>query len=192
MKKVRTFIAIPLPEEVQHHLGTMSAAWSEQIPEGAVRWVKPHLMHATLRFLGNTDQALISRLSATLDEVASKHRAFTISLDRPGCFPNSRRPRVVWVGLQGEMEAAQGLKQAVDQALVPLGWELEDRSFRPHLTVGRVKDSRKVRGCPWEAEIKPLPILVDSIHLIESDLQRSGPVYTVRHKSVLHTPEDAG
>lgn len=188
MKKIRAFIAIPLPEAVQTHLGAIGLTWAEQLPQGAVRWVKPQLMHATLRFLGDTDEALIPRVAGTLDEVAARHEEFTITLDQPGCFPNTRRPRVVWVGLQGNIAAAQELKEAVDQALVPIGWELEDRSFRPHLTLGRVKDSRKVKGFEWKAAIEPLLIPVESIHLIESDLQRAGPVYTVRHASKLRRP----
>lgn len=186
MSRIRAFVAVPLPEEVQTHLGSISTAWAGQLPQGAVRWVKPQLMHATLRFLGNTDEDLIPRVASALDAVTSQHEEFSLGLDQPGCFPNSRRPRVVWVGLQGDIEAAQQLKEAVDQALLPLGWELEDRAFRPHLTLGRVKDSRKVKDFQWKAAIEPLPIPVASIHLIESDLQRTGPVYTIRHESILH------
>ena len=187
MKKIRSFIAIPLPEHVQTYLGSVGDMWAEQVPAQSVRWVKPHLMHATLRFLGDTEATLLPRVAALLDEVALAHESFSLALDHPGCFPNTKRPRVVWIGLQGQLETAHRLKAAIDQALVLLGWEAEDRSFSPHLTIGRVQDSRQVQGFRWEAAVEPLAIPVQSVQLIESDLQRSGPVYTVRHTSALRT-----
>lgn len=187
MSQIRTFVAIPLPQEVQALLGQVSEVWAERLPQKAVRWVKPHLMHATLRFLGDTDSETVSTVSNTLDEVTAHHSTFTLELAAPGCFPNDKRPRVIWVGLQGQLESARALKREIDQALVPLGWDLEDRSrsFRPHLTLGRVKDSRQVKGFQWEAVIQQLPIQVSAIHFIESKLQRTGPIYTVRHVSKL-------
>jgi len=185
MSTFRAFIAIPLPDEVQTFVGALCQTWSEQIPDRTVRWVKPQLMHVTLRFLGDTKFSSLPALVEVLDGIGIRHDAFTLHLDRPGCFPNEKRPRVVWVGLQGQLDAARALKQNIDEALVLLGWEREDRSFRPHLTVGRVKNSRNVRGYHWEADVDPLTIAVKEIQLIESVLQRTGPVYTVRHKSVL-------
>lgn len=185
MRTIRAFIAIPLSTEVKALLDAVCQAWSEQIPERSVRWVKPHLMHITLRFLGDTEATSLPIVAATLDRIAARNDAFSLRLDRPGCFPNNKRPRVIWVGLQGQLETARALKQEIDEALVPLGWEQEDQSFRPHLTVGRVKDSRKVRGFRWEGNVEPLPVSVQAIHLIESVLHPTGPIYTVRHKSVL-------
>lgn len=184
MRSIRAFIAIPLSSEVQTLLGAVSQTWSEQIPERSVRWVKPHLMHITLRFLGDTGIASLPTLADALDGIAARNDAFTLRLDRPGCFPNNKRPRVIWMGLQGQLDTARALKQEIDEALVPLGWEQEHQSFRPHLTIGRVKDSRKVRGFRWEANVEPLPVPVQVIHLIESALHPTGPVYTVRHKAV--------
>jgi len=186
MRVIRAFIAIPLSTEVQALLGVVCQTWSEQVPERSVRWVKPHLMHITLRFLGNTEVASLPTIADALDGIAARNNAFTLRLDRPGCFPNNKRPRVIWVGLQDHLETARALKQEIDEALVPLGWEQEDQSFRPHLTIGRVKDSRQVRGFRWEADVEPLPVPVQAIHLIESALHSTGPVYTVRHKTVLH------
>jgi 2'-5' RNA ligase len=185
MSTIRAFIAIPLPAEVQVLLGEICRTWSEQIPERSVRWVKSHLMHITLRFLGDTGVSSLPTLAKLLDGVTIHHKTFALCLDRPGCFPNENRPRVIWVGLGGQLDAARALKQNIDEALVPLGWEREKRSFQPHLTVGRVKDSGSVRGLRWEADIEPLAIPVNEVHLIESELQRTGPVYTLRHTSNL-------
>ncbi len=187
MDKIRAFIAIPLPVAVQTELGRVSQSWADQIPQKAVRWVKPQLMHITLRFLGKMDPRSIPTLAQALDTVTARHQSFTLNLAAPGCFPNSKRPRVIWVGLEGQLEEVAVLKKDIDDVLVPLGWEIDGRSFRPHLTLGRVKESRKVQGFRWEADIEPLSLPAPAIHLIESKLQPSGPIYTIRHTSTLLT-----
>ncbi|MCO5196570.1 MAG: RNA 2',3'-cyclic phosphodiesterase [Anaerolineae bacterium] len=187
---VRAFIAIHLPEAVLAYLGERQAEWMQTLPHNAVRWVKPDAMHLTLRFLGDTPSAKIEQIAAALDTAAAVNSNFGLFLDATGCFPNPRRPRVFWVGLRGELASADYLKQAVDNALQPLGWEPERRSFKPHLTIGRIKDARKLNNTslPLNVLLEPLRIDVDAIHLIRSDLKPSGPVYTVLHTSHLSGP----
>jgi len=185
MKTIRTFIAIPLPAEVKNYLSDLNHVLATQVPEHTVRWVKPQLMHITLRFLGDTATVLLPSLSDTLDKIAAKRDAFTLNLDRLGCFPNHKQPRVIWVGLTGQLDAVRVLKREIDRALAPLGWEQENRAFRPHLTLGRVKDTHKLRDIRWETDVESLTIPVKAIHLIESELLPTGPIYTVRHRTVL-------
>jgi 2'-5' RNA ligase len=146
MKKIRAFIAISLPIKVARALGRVSQILAEQVPPKSVRWVTPDRIHLTLRFLGNIDEAKVAAIATELDKVAAEHRAFTLYLDELGSFPNRKRPRVIWVGLEGEEDRLQTLRKAIDTGLIRLGWEPEDRPFRAHLTLGRVKDARKLRG----------------------------------------------
>lgn len=187
---IRAFIAIHLSDAVVAHLGERQAEWMKALPQGAVRWVKPGALHLTLRFLGDTPLPRIEQVSATLDAVATDNGAFALCLDATGCFPNPRRPRVFWVGMRGELAAAEQLKQAVDNALQPLGWEPEHRPFKPHLTIGRIKDDRNLNNAPLplNVSLESLPIDVTAIHLMRSDLKPGGPVYTVLHTSQLVTP----
>lgn len=185
---IRTFIAIQLPPPVQQTLGAVSAQLAEKVPERTVRWVKPELMHLTLRFLGDTAVSAVPQLASVLDEVAARHPAFSLQTDSLGCFPNTRRPRVIWIGLQGDRTAAGALKSAIDAALGALGWSPEARPFRAHLTLGRVRDSRRVQGVSWQADVPPLLIPVTAVHLVESILRPSGPTYTNRHTSALPQP----
>jgi 2'-5' RNA ligase len=184
-KQVRMFIAIPLPAEVRSALGQVSTVLAAQAPTRAVRWVKPELMHVTLRFLGDTAVSLIPTIAAELDRVCAQQQAFNLAVGGLGCFPNRHRPRVIWAGLQGDVAQAGALAVTVNNVVVPLGWEVEKRPFRPHLTLGRVNDSRKVQGIDWEMAIEEMVVRVTAVHLIESQLQPSGPVYTVRHTSYL-------
>lgn len=184
-KTIRAFIAINLPREIKTYLGQFTADLAEQVPNRAVRWVKPDRMHLTLRFLGDTDVMLLPDIQRALDKTAAQHQPFNLYLEGFGCFPNCKRPRVLWTGVGGQIEAAGQLKGDIDSALVSLGWEAENRPFRPHLTVGRVKDSRKVSSQHWPDGVQALAIPVDSIHLIESELRPDGPIYTMRHSSRL-------
>ena len=92
---------------------------------------------------------------------------------------------MLWAGLNGNTEPLLALKRGLDATLEPLGWPIEDRPFRPHLTIGRVKDSRLLRGIDWGAEVERVIVAVTAVALIESELTDSGPVYTKRHASML-------
>jgi RNA 2',3'-cyclic 3'-phosphodiesterase len=182
---IRAFIAIHLPQDVKAYLGHLAEDLGGQVPNRSVRWVKPNRMHLTLRFIGETEKNLLAQLGHALDNIANQHQPFSLQLAGFGCFPNCKRPRVLWAGVGGELEAASRLKADIDAALEPLGWKAENRPFQPHLTIGRVKESRAVSGQRWPNELTPLLIPADSIHLIESELTPNGPIYTVRHSSSL-------
>ena len=184
MEKIRAFIAIELPEDVKRHLAAVIQVLAEQIPP-AVRWVTPERMHLTVRFLGDTAVNRLPALVKALDTAVSRQTPFTLYLDQLGCFPNKKRPRVIWAGLSDSEKALPGFKQAVDACLSPLGWEPEGRPFQPHLTLGRVKDGRKVASVSWGTPLERLAAPVAAVHLIESQLTSGGPIYTVRHMSRL-------
>ncbi len=189
MNTIRAFIAIDLPPAVKDALGEVARALGERVLRGAVRWVRPEQMHLTLRFLGDTPTDGLPAVQQAMDAAAAASRPFALRLGGVGCFPNSSRPRVVWVGLAapggGDSAPLLALKAALDEALTPLGWPPEDRPFRAHLTLGRVKDERAARGVVWTHDVPGLEAPVRAIHLIESQLRPDGPIYTVRHTSEL-------
>lgn len=186
MKTIRAFIAVHLPDEAKTALGEVSRKLAAQLPPKSVRWVKPDQMHLTLRFLGATAVTQLSTIAAELDRVTAQQASFTLRLHELGCFPNRKRPRVIWVGLQGGERALPALKQAIDDCLAPLGWPVEDRPFQAHLTLGRVNDGRLLQGVLWQAEVDRVLVPVTAVHLVESQLRPGGPIYTVRHTSYLY------
>ena len=188
MSIIRAFVAIQLPPNVLNSLAQINKELAVQIPQNSVRWVKPHLIHLTLRFLGDTAESTLPSLFNALDETVAQHNAFSLNLDQLGCFPNCKRPRVIWVGLQGQLDALNTLKREIDEALQRLGWDQEDKAFRPHLTLGRVKDSGNLQDSNWEAQIDQQQMLVSAVYLIESKLTSNGPIYTTRHTTHLHHP----
>lgn len=178
-EKIRTFIAIPLPQSVKAALNDLCNQLGPQFPKEAVRWVQPERMHLTVRFLGDTVVSQIPNIITQLDQL--ELQPIRLQLNEVGCFPNRNRPRVLWVGLKEEMAQLVQLKEAVDQQLVPLNWPLETRKYNPHLTIGRIKDSGKVTKVRWGGEVEQVHFQVTAVHLIQSTLQSNGPIYKTLH-----------
>jgi 2'-5' RNA ligase len=186
MRTIRAFIAVTLPEDLAAYLGNIAAALDDSLPSRVVRWVRPELMHITLRFLGDTESDHLPAVYAAMEKATADIPAFAMTLTELGCFPNARRPRVIWAGLQDNSGHMATLHAALDAALAPLGWEPETKPFRPHLTLGRVKGNpRDLADLPWGRSLEPRVLSVGALRLIESQLRPSGPVYTIRHSAWL-------
>lgn len=144
-----------------------------------MRWVKPGNMHLTLRFLGATPPAKVAALATTLGAVAAGQAPLKMALDGLGGFPSRRRPQVLWVGLGGDRDGLTALQGAVEGAVGALGWPAEERAFRPHVTLGRVRGKQRPPAAAWQPEVPPLSFELDAVELVESRLQPSGAVYRV-------------
>jgi 2'-5' RNA ligase len=138
---MRLFVAAVLPDELRRALEALQARLASlPLP---VRWSHPETMHLTFAFLGETSEAVAERIPAAVAAAVAQGPApFRLEARGCGTFPGHGRPRVVWVGLQGDIDAAVRLKRVVDTALEPIGFRPEDRPFRPHLTLGRVAEGR--------------------------------------------------
>lgn len=185
---IRAFVAIDVPDEIKRTVSAVSEQLAVTLPERSVRWVKPNAMHLTLRFLGDTAETLVPALGDALDTAVAGHAAFTLRLGELGTFPNPQRPRVVWLGVvpvpPAPDEALRRLKTSLDEALLPLGWEMEQKPFTAHLTLGRVRDGGRLT-LPARPDVPPASFRVTAIHLIESDLRPDGPRYRLRHRAAL-------
>lgn len=186
---IRAFIAVPLPAPVKAALQAAGEAMKLTLPSGAVRWVKPAAMHLTLRFLGETPVTSLTGISEVLNETAAGHPSFPLQLGKAGCFPNCRRPRVLWIGVLpgggAASDALLNLKTDIDLALQRFGWEPEAKSFHPHLTIGRIKNPANLAGFEWQADVAPIQWEASEVQLIESQLLPDGPRYTVRYSAAL-------
>ena len=187
MSHIRCFIAIEMRPAVRQALAQAAEHLSEQVGSRAVRWVKPANIHLTLRFLGDTDPVAIGEIGDCLDDIASGFEPFKLHLAKLGCFPNPRKPRVIWIGVGGAVGQLVTLQQVVEDGLAGLGWERESRRYHPHLTLGRVKDTRQVveSRLPWGESLSAESLEVATVCLVQSDLQPAGAVYTTRHESSL-------
>jgi 2'-5' RNA ligase len=134
--RVRLFFAIELSDAVRlaldHAVAPLRAA------EPALAWVGATKLHLTMKFLGDVDEVGAERLSAAADAVAARHRPFEMTLGGVGAFPNFRRARVVWIGVEGDPRL-ELLHHDLELACGAAGFEVEGRPFRPHITLARVR-----------------------------------------------------
>jgi 2'-5' RNA ligase len=185
MEKIRTFIAIELDESIKESLTKLQERLKGEAPRGSVRWVRQEGIHLTLKFLGDVPADQIGEITRALQKGCQGFAPFSLSCGGLGCFPNLKRPRVVWVGVQEETGTLARLQEAIEENVAPLGYPTEKRKFSPHLTLGRVQrrvgsgDLRRLGDLVGASEIGTLGQMeVRSVNLIRSDLRPSGAVYT--------------
>ncbi|HJQ18891.1 MAG TPA: RNA 2',3'-cyclic phosphodiesterase [Gemmatimonadaceae bacterium] len=136
---MRLFLAINLEPAVRDAIADATAPLRSDAP--SLRWTDASRLHLTLKFLGEQDAALVSGLSGALGTVAERHKPFVMRVGEVGAFPNFRRARVVWIGVDRDPRL-ELLHHDVEVACEQLGFELEGRAFRPHITLARVNDAR--------------------------------------------------
>ncbi len=186
VETIRAFVAIELSDEVKQALRNVQDKLRGAPGSREVRWVAPENMHLTLKFLGNVDRARLTRYTAALEQAAAGIPRFNLTAHALGCFPNTRKPNVIWVGLEGDLPTLLRLVQQVEEAFGEAGLEREERAFSPHLTLGRVRrEARPVERAELGATIERFPrtdygsIVAEKVHFIQSDLRPSGPVYSI-------------
>ena len=181
----RLFIAIELPDQIIQALSTVQDQLRAARP---VRWTPKNHLHLTLQFLGDTPVTQVDPLVAALAHRLHGHAPFSLTATGLGVFPSLKRPRVIWVGLGGDLPGLTHLQAEVVKASQPLGFEPESRPFKPHLTLGRVNN--RAGGGDYarlaalieqrQAALKPLGrFAVNRVSLIRSQLKPGGAVYTV-------------
>jgi RNA 2',3'-cyclic 3'-phosphodiesterase len=136
----RLFVAVDLGEAVRRALHRLQDELRALAPKA--RWAPPENAHLTLAFLGSTEEALVPKLSDVLAGVASQAAPFDLQLTGGGAFGSSKKPRVLWVGVEGALAALAELHRRTEAALQPMGYQPERREYRPHLTLARARDPR--------------------------------------------------
>ncbi len=183
-EQIRSFIAIELPEEVKAGLRRLQTEL--KLPEQTfVKWVAPESIHLTLKFLGNISPQKVSEITKVMEQASQGVSPFQLEVTEVGAFPNLRQPRVLWVGIRGEVDKLIAWQQRIDNGLIPLGFIKEKRAFTPHLTLARLREGcspgdrrdfgELVVKTPIEASYK---FKVTSLSLMRSQLLPGGAVYS--------------
>ncbi len=177
---IRTFLAIELPrallrkiEEVQGGLRSSQAD---------VRWVTPENLHLTLKFFGNIDESQIEPIVQSMDQAVQETPPILLRAKGMGAFPNLRNPRVIWIGFDEGKEALTSFQRKLEIEFEKVGFPREDRSFHPHLTLGRVRSNKGkedlIKRMEGYREEEFGEVQVEKVILFKSDLRPSGPIYT--------------
>jgi 2'-5' RNA ligase len=180
---LRAFIAIEIPPEIKKAISAQTASL-QQNSGRAVRWIAPENIHLTLKFLGEISPANLQMLTQTLQAECIEHSPFDITVASLGSFPNPRRPRVIWIGLDIPPELNR-LQRNIESVTSRLGYTTEDKPFAPHLTIGRVREQastaeiQSLRTALENTQVGKLGTFsVHTVYLYKSDLRPSGPIYS--------------
>jgi 2'-5' RNA ligase len=196
---MRLFIAIELTDQARAKITELQSRLKSLSPPYAVRWTVPQNIHLTLHFLGNVAADDLEEVAGAVGAAAATCSSFLLNLSNLGCFPNTRRPRIVWIGVSGDTKMLTTLHLALaEQLRQRIGFQPEARPYAPHLTIGRVKEGiaqRKLEqlGQVLTQEIPQVGQLVNlpahEIILMQSDLKSTGPVYTPLARGKLKNSE---
>ncbi len=183
-EQIRSFVAIELPDEAKGGLARLRREL-ERDEHRFVKWVDPGGIHLTLKFLGNIPSRRVTEITEAIKKAAQGLSPFLLEISGLGAFPSPKQPRVVWVGVGGELDKLSTLQQNIDSALATLGFAREERSFVPHLTVARVREGAPAseRGRFGELASSATfdgkyDVEVSAIKLMRSQLTPAGAIYT--------------
>ncbi|MBN1450884.1 MAG: RNA 2',3'-cyclic phosphodiesterase [Anaerolineales bacterium] len=193
MSLLRAFIAVEIPPEIHQAIESETAPLRVALDASLVRWVPTDNIHLTLKFLGDVSPANVEMLSQMLSMEVSQHSTFVLKFGGLGAFPNPKRPRVIWIGIQAPA-GLEALQHGIEAAAATLGYPSEERPFSPHLTIGRIKQNagsagvQKIRNALEQTKVGALGTTqVSAVHLLKSDLKPSGAVYTRLFSAPLKT-----
>jgi len=193
---IRVFVAVGISAEAREQLIGAVECIRQDVPQG-IQWANPDGMHLTLKFLGNIPSSGVGPLLNCLDPVATEASPFALHLAGLGMFPNRCKPRVLWAGVDGDLDALDRLQQGAEDAINALSYPPSgaaqrsrrygiERPFRPHITLGRprrsVSDAQLARiGAAVSGTPAPAPVgwQVKSVDVMQSELHPSGARYTV-------------
>lgn len=176
---MRLFIAIELPEELLKRIKKVQESLYNC--RSKVSWMRLDRMHLTLKFLGDVKEEMSKDILRVLSGVVAPHQSFTLEAAGLGCFPDLKKPRVIWVGIHEDSEGSLStIYNTLEESLLSIGFNREERRFHPHLTLGRIKE---VFNEEWKERIPLLKdqtfgqFKVESICLFSSVLKPTGTVY---------------
>jgi len=183
-EEVRSFIAIELPQELTASLARLRSEL-ERAEHRFVKWVDPGGIHLTLKFLGNIPFKQVTEITKAIEDATRGIPPFRLEVSGLGAFPNLKQPRVLWVGVGGEMDKLSRMQQNIDSALAPFGFAKEERPFTPHLTLARARQGASpterrslgelVAATKFDAKHY---VAVEAVNLMRSQLTPGGAIYT--------------
>lgn len=180
MPMIRTFISIDLPEGIKKGISDLQDRLKRD--ECHIGWVRPEAIHLTLKFLGEIDEKGMPEIEAAIRKATKGFIPFNLRIMGLGLFPNLKKPRIIWLGINEEGDDLPRLQSGIEEEMEKIGHPREERGFKPHLTIGRVRDPSGLRGLidtiESEKEIELGGFNAEEVLIMRSDLRPEGPIYT--------------
>ena len=168
----RVFCAVELPHEIRAQLGDHIARLRKEVPDVAASWSRVENIHLTLKFYGNVEVDRIASISSAIDQAGKDIAPFEIAVGKTGAF----RSQVLWIGVSDPAEKLTTLHQRLGS---------EDRVYRPHLTIARIRrpdGARRLVDAHLQMKFEPVAVKVNQVILFRSELSPKGSKYTVISK----------
>ena len=178
----RTFCAIGLPPTVREHLGSHAKQLREAVPDASASWSRPDNVHLTLKFFGNVAKERLPLISEAATRVAGEFSPFQIRIGGTGVFPRRSRPQVLWIGVEDSSGQLSELQQRLETEFAREGFLKDDRGYRPHLTIARLRrpeDARELAEAHIQTKFSLIDVPVNELVLFRSQLSPKGSTYTV-------------
>lgn len=179
MKK-RIFAAIDISDKTRQKITDYIAALSRQFPDLRVGWENPQKLHLTLKFFGDVDENGLENIKNALAMTARKISKFNLMIYSTGVFPNLKNPKILWLGVNDESHLLKMTNERLENNCADFGFIKEKRSFKPHLTIARLREpnrSVKLAEIHIENEFPPIEFQINEIVIYESTLLPNGSIY---------------
>lgn len=187
-RSTRTFVAVDVSEETRARagrlLGELAAADSK------VKWVDPRNLHVTLKFLGDVDTRELGEVCAAVAAAVREAPPFDFCVRGCGAFPTTDSPRTIWLGVEDGADELIALHEMLEKGLAGMGFRREQRRFRPHLTLGRVRNNpagldELMAILEENRDLVAGVTGVDEVKVYSSELNREGPAYEMLSTATL-------
>ena len=179
-KLLRTFLAVPVPRDVSSKKNMLYSTLENV--DGDINWVKNAQLHLTMKFLGHTPESAIIDVIDHVEKITPNMNPFDLKIEETGCFPVPTRPRILWLGLKGNLDLLKSMVESIENVLEPLGFPKESRDILPHITLARIKYPQKhtPNVDPFlKSSYDPIDFPVDRMQFFSSELLPFGAVHTI-------------
>jgi 2'-5' RNA ligase len=147
-----------------------------------IKWVYPGNIHLTLKFLGHTPFEAADEINEALEKMVVNHSGMELNINETGCFPKIERPRVLWLGVGGQISQLQGFVTDLNNKLENLGFPLDENEYIPHITLARIKyppkDTPDISNF-INTSYEPIKFNINRIRFMSSELFPNGPIYSI-------------
>ena len=177
----RMFCAFELPQTLRDSINDHAQRVREAVPDAAASWSRPENVHLTMKFFGNVDQAKAPVISAAAARVVKEFSPIQIEVGKTGVFPRPSRPQVLWIGTEDSSGALLKLQQRLEDEFALEGFTKEDRAFRPHLTIARIRrpqNADRLAQIHLSLQFSNVALRLDELILFRSELSSKGSKYT--------------
>jgi len=177
----RVFCAVELPDVVRARLEDHILRLRKEVPEAAASWSRVENIHLTLKFFGNVEVKRIEKISAAAERVVKQFSTFPIAVGETGVFPRPSRPQVLWIGVSDPSGQLSALQEKFEDECAAEGFEKEDRAYRPHLTIARLRKpegARQLAEAHLRMQFETIEVRLKELVIFRSELSSKGSRYT--------------